>query len=265
MCDVATQELRIEIGQGQISYDAIAAKACFDKWQVDGCHSELKSLLATCTPFLVGHETDGMSCKAVRQCESGTYCNGLIDAHGRCTGGGVCATPVGPGDDCSHVACSAGYTCNSEFDARGLPVEICRGAGIPDGGASSTPPPQPVDAGGCSNPYEQPGAPGMCITKSLPGQACGGEYNLTCLGDTVCAFDINTGNSFTCAGTAMPGGNCTPFVTNGQIFRPTCPQGYSCVDIGDMFGDPSCFPSGINCVCEPPPDLCATPDMLLEN
>jgi hypothetical protein len=265
VCDTATQEFRTEIGEGLISYDAMAATACFDAWQADGCRSELKSLLATCAPFLVGQEPDGMSCRAVRQSQSGTYCNGLVDMHGRCTGSGVCATPAGPGADCSQVACAPGYACTSESDARGLPVQVCRGAGIPDGGSSSAPPPQQVDAGGCSNPYEQPGVPGTCITKSLPGQGCGGEYNLTCLGDTVCGIFINTGNSLSCIGTAQPGGNCTPFVTSaGQSFQATCPEGYSCIDIGDTF-DQSCVGIGINCVCEPPPDLCTTPDMLLEN
>jgi hypothetical protein len=208
-------------------WDTDAAASCFENAASFDCTESLESFFTTnCNDvFPSGQAAEGEPCGHPSDCAPGTVC----DRSGDCSG--TCVVPLAEGQNCEDLPCDEGLACAAEIDDRGLDVNVCRAISV------DPEPTEPEPSEACQ-PWEQPGGSG-CIAKSLPGEACDGQYSLTCVGGASCE-----------------NGTCSYEGSNGS----TC---FNQGDCGWPFACYSGYTSDSPATCKPYEESCSGHPMML--
>ena len=201
-----------------VDYDAAAAEACFTAGSTFDCSTDLVAFFhASCNTVFPGAErpplgtvAPGEHCRSDRECVAGAICQVI----GGCQN--ECVVPPGADQPCNGSLCADGLECVTEQDDRGLDVRMCR--------LSENPDPEPV---ACSPWQQYVESEARCVDKSLPGEACGGEFDLECVGASYC-----------------DGGSCGAEGENGSTCfdQGDCDWPYYCY-LGYSGGAATCRPS----------------------
>jgi hypothetical protein len=186
LCEHGLSKLGYDTSVGTFPGDQAAADACFAAAESFDCSVSLWSFFgSTCANVFSpkGGQLGG-DCYGNDDCSDGLVCDNAPDSiipscHGKCV------TSVGDGGSCETARCAAGLRCATGLDSRGMSTKVCApdlSGTTPDAGTGA-------DAGSTRcQPWETwVDAAGKCIARSLPGEACGGTYGISCLGPYRCS------------------------------------------------------------------------------